>query len=292
MSNIDAALVKELRERTGAGMMECKKALVATAGDIELAIEEMRKAGSAKADKKASRVAAEGIIMIKTKADGKCAVMVEINCETDFVVRDDNFVKFANQAVDAVLESGVSDMSALESIAISGSTVGELRKELITKIGENINVRRAAVVKTDGQLGSYIHSGRIGVIVELKGGDEALAKDIAMHIAAVNPLVIAPQDVPAELLEKEKEIFIAQSKDSGKPMDIIEKMTQGRMKKFLDEVSLLGQAFVKDPAIKVGDLLKSKGAQMVSFSRYAVGEGIEKVETDFAKEVMQTARGG
>jgi len=291
MSNIDAALVKELRERTGAGMMECKKALVATNGNIELAIEEMRKAGQAKADKKASRVAAEGIIIIKTKADGKTAAMVEINCETDFVGRDENFLKFANQAAEAVLESGTTDMQALESTAVAGSTVGELRKELITKIGENINVRRAELLKTDGHFGGYIHSGRIGVVVELKGGDEALAKDVAMHIAAVNPLVVSQQDVPSEIVEKEKEIFIAQSKDSGKPMDIIEKMTQGRLKKFLDEVSLLGQAFVKDPAVKVGDLLKSKGAQVVRFSRYAVGEGIEKQESNFVEEVMQTARG-
>ncbi|MDF2940420.1 MAG: elongation factor Ts [Gammaproteobacteria bacterium] len=291
MTNIDASLVKELRERTGAGMMECKKALVSANGDIELAVEEMRKAGQAKADKKASRVAAEGVVIIKTAANGKAAAMVEVNCETDFVARDENFLKFANQAADAILESGVADMQALENVASHGSTVGELRRELISKIGENINVRRAEVLKTDGLFGAYIHSGRIGVVVELKGGDEALAKDIAMHVAAVNPLVVSQQDVPSDLVEKEKEIFIAQSKDSGKPMDIIEKMVQGRMKKFLDEVALLGQAFVKDPAMKVSDLLKSKGAQVVRFSRFAVGEGIEKQESDFVKEVMQTAKG-
>ncbi|MDF2529823.1 MAG: tsf [Gammaproteobacteria bacterium] len=292
MSTISASLVKELRERTGAGMMECKRALEAANGNIDSAIDEMRKAGQAKADKKASRVAAEGIIVIKTTADHKAAAIVEVNCETDFVARDENFLKFASQAADAVLESSVVDMQALENTATHGSTVGELRKELITKIGENINVRRAEVIKTDGVLGSYIHSGRIGVVVELKGGDDGLAKDIAMHVAAVNPLVVSQQDVPSEVVEKEKEIFIAQSKDSGKPMDIIEKMVQGRMKKFLDEVALLGQAFVKDPAIKVSDLLKSKNAQVIRFTRFAAGEGIEKQESDFVKEVMQTAKGG
>jgi elongation factor Ts len=251
----------------------------------------MRKSGQARADKKASRVAAEGVVIVKTSADGKSAVIVEVNCETDFVARDENFIKFANQAAEAILESGVVDMQALENTAFQGSTVGELRKELITKIGENINVRRAKVMKTDGHFGTYIHSGRIGVVAELKGGDEALAKDIAMHVAAVNPLVVAQQDVPSEVLDKEKEIFIAQSKDSGKPMDIIEKMVQGRLKKFLDEVALLGQAFVKDPAIKVSDLLKAKGAQVVGFTRFAAGEGIEKQESDFVKEVMQTAKG-
>jgi elongation factor Ts len=289
MTNIDASLVKELRERTGAGMMECKKALVAANGDIDVAADEMRKAGQAKADKKASRIAAEGIVVIKS--NDKAAAIVEVNCETDFVARDENFLKFANQAAEAILESGVVDMQALENTASQGSTVGELRRELISKIGENINVRRAEVLKSDGHFGSYVHSGRIGVVVEMKGGDEALAKDIAMHIAAVNPLVISQQDVPSDVVEKEKEIFIAQSKDSGKPMDIIEKMIQGRMKKFLDEVALLGQAFVKDPAVKVSDLLKSNNAQVIRFTRYAVGEGIEKQESDFVKEVMQTAKG-
>jgi elongation factor Ts len=289
MSTISASLVKELRERTGAGMMECKRALEAANGNIDNAIDEMRKAGQAKADKKASRVAAEGVIIIKSNANA--AAIVEVNCETDFVARDENFLKFANQAVETVLGNGITDMQVLENTASHGSTVGELRKELITKIGENINVRRAEVINTDGVLGSYIHSGRIGVVVELKGGDEALAKDIAMHIAAVNPLVVSQQDVPADVVEKEKEIFIAQSKDSGKPMDIIEKMVQGRMKKFLDEVALLGQAFVKDPALKVSDLLKSKNAQVIRFVRFAVGEGIEKQESDFVKEVMQTAKG-
>jgi elongation factor Ts len=207
------------------------------------------------------------------------------------VARDENFLKFANIAAEAILENSVNDMQALEAVNAAGSTVGELRKELITKIGENINVRRAELFKTDGHFGSYIHSGRIGVVVEVKGGDEALAKDVAMHVAATNPLVVSPADVPSEMVEKEKEIFIAQSKDSGKPMDIIEKMTQGRLKKFLDEVSLLGQAFVKDPAVKVGDLLKSKSAQVVKFTRFAVGEGIEKEESNFADEVAKMAKG-
>jgi elongation factor Ts len=291
MTVIDAALVKELRERTGAGMMECKKALVAAAGDIEKAVEEMRKSGHAKADKKAGRIAAEGLIIVKQAADNKKASIVEVNCETDFVARDENFVRFANTVAETALAQSLSDVEALNSANLSGVTVDDARRELITKIGENVNVRRVLTVKTDGLLGCYVHSGKIGVIVELKGGDVELAKDIAMHVAALNPMVVSGQDVPSEVIEKEKEIFIAQSKDSGKPMEIIEKMIQGRMRKYLEEISLLGQAFVKDPAITVGDLVKSKGAQVVSFTRYAVGEGIEKQETDFAKEVAE-ARGG
>jgi len=283
---ITAKMVAELRERTGSGMMECKKALVAAAGDIEKAIEEMRKAGSAKADKKANRVAAEGVIIIKQIAAK--TVMVEINSETDFVARHEDFIAFGNTVVELIAKNahavGEVDLAPL------AAEIDAFRKPLIIKIGENINVRRA-LLTTAPIVGAYLHGSRIGVIVEMEGGNTDLAKDIAMHIAASSPIVVSPEQVPADLVAKEKEIFIAQAKDSGKPMEIIEKMVQGRINKFMDEQSLTGQIFVKEPYPKVGALLKDNNAKVTSFKRYQVGEGIEKEVVDFATEVMQQARG-
>ncbi|MEY8714120.1 translation elongation factor Ts [Francisella philomiragia] len=289
MSNISAKLVKELRERTGAGMMECKKALVAAAGDIEKATEEMRISGQAKADKKASRVAAEGVVE-GYAAEGR-AVLLEINSETDFVARDDTFKKFAQEAVKAAHAAKANTIEeVLAAKTSTGETVEEARKTLIAKIGENIQVRRVKTVAAS-TLGAYIHGGKIGVVAALEGGDEELAKDVAMHVAAVNPMVVSGDEVPADVVAKEKEIFTAQAKESGKPAEIIEKMIVGRIRKFLDEVALLGQDFVKDPSIKVEKLVKDKGAKVVSFIRLDVGEGIEKKEEDFAAEVMSQIKG-
>ncbi len=285
MAGITAAQVKELRERTGAGMMECKRALVETDGDIEVAIENMRKSGQAKAAKKAGRIAAEGVIMVRSEAE--TAIIVEINSETDFVSRDDGFLAFANAVADTALANKTANVEALKSSMIDGKTVEDTRLTLINSIGENIQLRRVELLTAgEGQLASYLHGGRIGVIVGINGGDEALAKDIAMHVAASNPEVVNPDQVPAELVEKEKEIFVAQAKESGKPDEIIEKMIGGKLKKFLGEVSLTGQPFVKDPSTSVGDLLKSNDATATAFIRYEVGEGIEKKEEDFAAEVM------
>ena len=290
MTEISASLVKELRERTGSGMMECKKALMAAGGDIEKAIDEMRKAGQAKADKKASRIAAEGVVVISSTENGNAAVMLEVNSETDFVARDESFNRFVKEVMAAALSSGVQDVNALASIQLSsGETVDEARRNLIAKIGENIHLRRLMRIDTHGVVGSYVHGGRIGVLVELDGGNIGLAKDLAMHVAALNPMVVSDQDVPAEAVEREKEIFLAQAMESGKPKDIAEKMVAGRVRKFLEEVSLTGQAFVKDPSVRVSDLLKSQQAKVKRFVRFAVGEGIEKQEVDFAKEVMQQA---
>ncbi|MBK2132145.1 elongation factor Ts [Francisella tularensis] len=289
MSNISAKLVKELRERTGAGMMECKKALVAAAGDIEKAAEEMRISGQAKADKKASRVAAEGIIEVYA-ADGR-AILLEINSETDFVARDETFKKFAQEAVKAAHAANAKTIEeVLAAKTSNGETVEEARKSLIAKIGENIQVRRVKTVEAE-TLGAYIHGSKIGVVAALEGGDEDLAKDVAMHVAAANPMVVSGDQVPADVVAKEKEIFTAQAKESGKPAEIIEKMIVGRIRKFLDEVALLGQDFVKDPAIKVEKLVKDKGAKVVNFIRLDVGEGIEKKEEDFAAEVMSQIKG-
>jgi elongation factor Ts len=290
---ITAALVKELRERTGAGMMECKKALVEMDGDIDAAIEHMRKTGLAKADKKAGRAAAEGLIVFKSSADNKTTSMVEVNCETDFVAKGDDFINFANAVAELALEQKSSDAEALKAATLpSGETVADTTKALIAKIGENMNVRRVVTKSTDGVLGHYLHGGRIGVLVELQGGDETLAKDIAMHVAASNPACVSEADVPAELIEKEKEIFSAQAAESGKPAEIIEKMVGGRIKKFLKEVTLLGQPFVKNPDQTVEQLVKDAGATVVSFERMEVGEGIEKKEENFAEEVMAQVKGG
>jgi len=289
---ITASLVKELRERTGAGMMECKKALVETEGDIEAAIEHMRKSGMAKADKKADRVAAEGAIIIKSDIDRKKAAIVEVNSETDFVSGGDDFGGFANAVAEKVLNEQPADLDVLSAIALDGGeTIDESRRTLIAKVGENISIRRFSTVETSGNLGVYLHGSRIGVIVDMEGGNEDLAKDVAMHIAAVNPLCISSDQVPAETLEKEKEIFAAQAKESGKPDNIIEKMIEGRIKKYLAEVTLVGQAFVKDPDTTIEKLLKANNAKVVSFQRLEVGEGIEKKEENFADEVMAQVRG-
>ena len=285
MAGITAAQVKELRDRTGSGMMECKRALVETDGDIEVAIENMRKSGQAKAAKKAGRIAAEGIILVRSDAEN--AIIVEINSETDFVSRDDGFLSFANNVADTAIANKTANVEALKSTMLDGKSVEDTRLDLVNSIGENIQIRRVELLEAGaGQLASYLHGGRIGVIVAISGGDEALAKDVAMHVAASNPEVINPEQVPAELVEKEKEIFIAQAKESGKPDDIIEKMIGGKLKKFLGEVSLTGQPFVKDPSTSVGDLLNSNDATATAFIRYEVGEGIEKKEEDFAAEVM------
>lgn len=292
---ITASLVKELRERTGVGMMECKKALVETNGDIDAAIELLRKSGAAKADKKAGRVAAEGVIQIKSSDDNKQVVLVEVNCETDFVAKDENFLNFCQQVVDTALATGLEDVEALLGAkVVDDATLDQLRKELIAKIGENIQVRRVSQAKADdedGVIGTYSHGGRIGVAVVLKGGDEALAKDVAMHIAAVKPEYISAADVPAEVLDKEREILTAQAADSGKPAEIIAKMVEGRLRKFLEEITLLGQKFVKNPDQTVEKLLKENGAEVVDYKRLEVGEGIEKKEDNFVEEVMAQARG-
>jgi elongation factor Ts len=286
---ISAAMVKELRERTGAGMMECKKALTENNGDIEAAIEAMRIAGQAKAAKKAGRVAAEGVIAVAN--DGKRAAMVELNSETDFVSKGDDFQGFAQEIAEAVLKHSPADLDVLNNATLdSGATVEKTRQDLIAKIGENISVRRFHIVNGDGgTLGVYRHGVRIGVLVDMQGGDADLAKDIAMHIAASRPVCVKADEVPQDMLDKEREIFSAQAKESGKPDNIIEKMVDGRIKKYLAEVTLLGQPFVKDPDQTVEKLLSKAGASVLSFSRFEVGEGIEKKSENFADEVMQQA---
>jgi elongation factor Ts len=282
---ITASLVKELRERTGSGMMECKKALVETDGDIEAAAELMRKSGAAKADKKAGRVAADGAIKAIVTEDRKTAVILEINSETDFVAKDDNFQSFANGVVELVLQQNPSSVEELSGLSLaSGNTVEEARQTLIAKVGENIQIRRFEIVKSEQGVSSYLHGSRIGVLVD-SSAEADMARDIAMHIAAVNPQFVDESAVPVEFVEKEKSILIAQAQDSGKPAEIIEKMIQGRLNKFLAEVTLVGQPFVKDPDQTVGKLLSSANASISGFIRYEVGEGIEKKVEDFAAEV-------
>jgi len=290
---ITAALVKELRERTGAGMMECKKALELADGNIEAAIEAMRKSGQARAAKKASRVAAEGIIVVKSSEDGKTAAMLEVNCETDFVARDANFILFANNAASVALNTQAASVEALSLAKYAeGKTVAEAREDLVAKLGENINIRRVALLHASGMVGSYVHSNnRIGVIVSLSVASKELGKDIAMHIAASKPMAITPDELPQELLAKEKEIYLAQVKDSGKPEAIIEKMVSGRLQKFINESVLLQQPFVKDPDTTIVALLQRQSAKVEAFVRYEVGEGIEKKETDFAEEVKAQVAG-
>jgi elongation factor Ts len=283
-----ALLVKELRERTGLGMMECKKALVAADNDIEKAIEELRKTSGMKAAKKAGRTAADGVVAIRVAEDASFGAMVEVNSETDFVARDAGFLEFVGNVVDAAFDQKQDNVALL--------TEGELeqaREALVQKIGENIGVRRAALCDSaEGVVGIYVHGkNRIAVLVQLKGGDADLARDVAMHIAAVNPQVVAPEDMPEAVVAKEREIFTAQAQESGKPAEIIEKMIGGRIKKFLAENSLLEQAFVKDPDVKVGKLVAAAGAEIVSFTRFEVGEGIEKEEVDFAAEVAAQLNG-
>ena len=282
---ISASMVKELRERTGAGMMECKKALVETDGNMEEAVEALRKSGQAKADKKSSRVAADGRIAVAV--DGNKAAIAEINSETDFVAKDENFVGFANAVVDAALTSSVEDVDALSSMALpDGRTVETARTDLVTKVGENISVRRFARVEASDHLGNYTHGARIGALVSMSGGNAELARDVAMHIAATNPLCVDEDGVPADTLERERRIFAEQAAESCKPPEIVEKMVTGRVAKFLKEITLLGQPFVKDPDVSVGKLLKSADATVNTFVRYEVGEGIEKKQENFAEEVL------
>lgn len=291
---ISAAQVKELRERTGAGMMDCKKALVEANGDIEAAIEAMRKSGVAKAAKKAGRVAAEGGIVIQTDAGGDLAVILEVNSETDFVANDDNFRTFVDAVAATILAQQPADVEALNScqLAAGNETVEEARQQLVLKIGENISVRRFQLHQRQGDhLASYLHGNRIGVLVDLAGGSGELARDIAMHIAASRPVCVSEDQIPAETLQQEKDIFAAQARESGKPDDIIEKMVSGRIAKYKQEITLVGQPFVKDPDQSVGKLLESAGASVCGFIRYEVGEGIEKKADDFASEVMAQARG-
>lgn len=293
---ISAALVKELRERTGAGMMECKKALVDAGGDIDAAIEAMRKAGQAKAAKRSGRTAAEGVVMIDIAPDGQRGVMVEINCETDFVAKDGSFLGFAQAVAATALAGGAQDAAALASAALlddPATSVDQAREALIAKIGENVQVRR--VVRFDrvqGALHSYRHGVRIGVIVDMSGGDDVLGRDIAMHIAASSPLCVRADEVPAETLAKEREIFRAQALESGKPEAIVDKIIEGRVRKFMEEVTLLGQAFVKDPDVSVEKLLQRAGAEVHRFARLEVGEGIERKSESFAEEVMAQVRAG
>ena len=287
---ITASMVTELRERTGAGRMECKKALVEADGDLDAAAEALRKAGAAKADKKAGRVAADGRVVIK--AEGSKAAIVEVNSETDFVAKDENFEAFAEAVAAVVLETGETDVAKLANQPIGdGRTVEAARTGLVQKVGENISVRRAQVIEAGGPMSSYTHGARIGAVVALDGGDEDLARDIAMHVAAINPVCIDESGVPAETLEREKRIFTEQAQDSGKPAEIVEKMVTGRVAKFLKEVTLVGQPFVKDPDVSVGKLLKGAGAEVVSFVRFEVGEGIEKNEDNFVEEVMSQVKG-
>jgi len=289
---ITASQVKELRQRSGAGMMECKKALVECDGDIEAAIDHMRKTGLAKADKKAGRVAAEGTVTIKASVDAKTIAILEVNSETDFVSGGEDFQNFANEVCEIILAQAPADVDALMHLEMaSGDTVDTACRALIAKIGEKISVRRFSLTSTEGAFSFYSHGTRIGVVVEMEGGDDALGKDIAMHIAATNPVCVSEEQVPAENLEKEKEIFVAQAKESGKPDNIIEKMIEGRIKKYLKEITLVGQPFVKDPDTTVGKLLASNNAKVLSFCRYEVGEGIEKAEDNFAEEVMAQVRG-
>lgn len=282
---ITASLVKELRERTGSGMMECKKALVECDGDIEAAAELMRKSGAAKADKKASRVAADGAIKVKVSDDGKLAAILEINSETDFVAKDDNFQSFAEQVMQAIVNNKPESVEALTAISLAGGqSVEEARQALIAKVGENIQVRRFEIIESDQTVASYLHGARIGVLVE-STVDADMTRDIAMHVAAVNPQFVDESAVPTDFVEKEKAILIAQAESSGKPMEIIEKMIQGRLKKFLAEITLMGQPFVKDPDQTVEQLVGKAGGSVTRFIRYEVGEGIEKKVEDFAAEV-------
>src|SRR5690554_376109 len=281
---ITAAMVKELRERTGAGMMDCKKALEEANGDMELAIENMRKSGQAQAAKKAGRIAAEGIIL--TKAEGNVGTLVELNCETDFVARDASFLEFGDKLIDAAFANRENDVDALLGTSIGDATVEETRATLVTKIGENMNVRRVTTIEAGDLVSTYVHGNRIGVAVAITGGNEDLARDIAMHVAASAPQFVKPEDVDADVIAKERDIQVDIAIQSGKPKEIAEKMVEGRMKKFTGEISLTGQPFVKDPSKTVGELLKEAGADVVTFIRFEVGEGIERKEDDFAAEVQ------
>ena len=288
MSNITAQMVKELRDRTGAGMMECKKALLDSSGNMDKAVEEMRKAGQAKADKKSSRIAAEGVITLSISDDNLIANMIEINCETDFVAKDENFLKFVKTISEVSLENykgSVDDFN--NSKHPSGKTIEEIRLELVSKVGENVKIRRVQNIKNDGNyMGHYMHGTKIGVAVVLQKENEELAKDVCMHIAAMKPRALNANDIPQEDLEKEREIFVAQAKESGKPDDIIQKMVDGKLKKYISEVTLVDQTFVKDNEITISKLLEKHDNSVLSFYRLEVGEGVEKKDENFADEVM------
>jgi elongation factor Ts len=288
---VTAEAVKQLRERTGAGMMECKKALVETNGDLEAAAELMRKSGLAKADKKASRVAAEGVIVIERSADGKRAAIVEVNCETDFVARENDFKAYATSVAQTVLEQRPASVEALLALQANGATLDEARRALIAKIGENISVRRFEVVEAPAIVGVYLHGSRIGALVAMKSGDDAVAKDIAMHVAALNPARVSAAEVPAEDVAKEREIQLEQAKNdpknAGKPEEILSKIIEGKIRKWLNEITLLGQPFVKDQDQSVEKYLKQAGGEVAAFVRYEVGAGIEKKQEDFAEEVRK-----
>lgn len=286
---ITASLVKELRERTGAGMMECKKALVETDGDIEAAIEHMRKTGLAKADKKAGRTAAEGKMVVKFSDDAKKGVMLEVNCETDFVAMGDEFGGFADRVAARIMSDAPADVEALMQMPLNDGAEESIEtalKTMIAKIGENMSVRRFVTFETKGQLGYYLHGTKIGVVVDMQGGNDELIKDVAMHIAASNPKGLDESSLDAAELEKEKEIAAAEAANSGKPANIVEKIVEGKIKRFIKDNTLLGQAFVKDPDITVEKLVKDAGATILGYTRLAVGEGIEKKQEDFAAEVM------
>lgn len=295
MAAVTAESVKQLRERTGAGMMECKKALVETSGDLEAAAELMRKSGLAKADKKAARVAAEGVIVIERSADGKRAVIVEVNCETDFVAREEDFKTFAANVAKAALAHRPASLDALLGLKIDGGSIDEVRRAKVAKIGENIGVRRFTLIEAPAVVGAYLHGSRIGALVAMKTGDEAVAKDIAMHVAAINPPRLSAADVPADELAKEREIHAEQTrndpKNAGKPAEIVAKIVEGKIRKWVNEITLLGQPFVKDDKQTVEHYLKQAGgAAVASFVRYEVGAGIEKKQEDFAAEVAKTVR--
>ncbi|MEL0102014.1 MAG: translation elongation factor Ts [Gammaproteobacteria bacterium] len=286
MSNITAQMVKELRDRTGAGMMECKKALTEAEGNMDLAVDAMRKAGQAKADKKSSRIAAEGVISLSM--NDRCANMVEVNCETDFVAKDENFLEFVNIISNASLESYSGKLDDFnKSSHSSGKTIEEIRLELVSKVGENVKIRRIkSFEKNNAYIGHYMHGNKIGVVVTLEKENENLAKDICMHVAAMKPAALNSEDISNEDLDKEREIFMAQAKESGKPEDIAQKMVEGKIKKYISEVTLLNQPFVKDNDIKISDLLDKNDNKILSFYRMEVGEGIEKKDENFADEVM------
>ena len=286
---VKPALVKELRERTGAGMMDCKKALVDANGDLDAAGELMRKQGQAKADKKASRVAAEGRVVLKSDERAGRYALVEVNSETDFVAKDDNFRGFAERVAGVVLDKRPASLEALMSLATEGRTLEEGRLDLVTKVGENINVRRFELVESKGNVGTYVHGARIGVLVELEGGTPELARDMAMQVASLAPRYLSSDDVPKDVLAKEREIIVAQTAEEKKPPEILAKMVDGKLRKFVDEITLTGQVFVKDDKKRVRDVLAANKAKVKGFRRFEVGEGIEKKSTDFVSEVMAQA---
>ncbi|MDE0001584.1 MAG: translation elongation factor Ts [Rhodospirillaceae bacterium] len=288
---ITAALVKQLRERTGAGMMDCKRALTEVDGDLDRAVEFLRKAGQAKADRKAVRVAAQGLVLLREDAEGSRCVALEINCETDFVAKDENFVRFAESLAKLVLSREPADVEELLAMEIEGESVEALRRQLVAKVGENISVRRFELVSSSDVLGAYSHHGRIGTLVEMQGGTVDLARDLAMQVAAMSPRFVSWDDIPEAELAKEREILAVQAEKEGKPPHIVIKMVEGRLRKQFDAVTLSSQAFVKDPDKRVRDLLAQSGASVLRFLRYEVGEGIERREVDFVKEVMEQASG-